>query len=147
MKATKTVIIILLTLTALAALTQTAHAQTTPTYENTQTWQKWVQAYKILAELSRADINVTQYTQKLRQALQAMEQGNYQQAQNIINQIIPQLQQLQANKENYILTENIKKYVTATTIFIIPLLFYYLFPRAYLKIFHRIRKKWTVIKA
>lgn len=142
MKPAKTVIIALMALTATAALT--ALAQTTPTYENTEAWSRWVQAYRILAELSKAGMNTTQYTQKLRQALQALRQGNYQQAQDILDQTTPELRQLHAQKESYILADNIRKYATVAAILSIPPLTYYLLPRAYVKTWYRLRKKWIM---
>lgn len=144
MKAAKATIIALAALVATAlaiAAAQTTHAQTQP-YEKTETWQKWLQAYGILNELSKTGMNITQYTQKLRQALQALHEGDYQQTENILNQILPELQQLQANAGNYILKTSAIKYLTAAAILSIPPITYYALPRAYLHIWYKTRRKW-----
>lgn len=143
MGAADRLVIAALVIAALAA--QAVEAQA-PADEGARVWQELVQAYRIVADLSQAGINTTEYVRELRQALQAIDGGDYGRAQEILDRVMPQLQSLEGQRDSYVLMSNARKYATAAAILAIPPLTYYLLPRAYLRIWYRLRRNRIVVR-
>lgn len=105
---------------------------------------RWVHAYSLVAELSRLGINVTRYVGELGKALHSIKSGDYDRAEQILDRIMPELEDLYAKKDTYVFSESIVKAALSAAILSLPLLFYYLFPKLYLLLWYRLRKKWVI---
>lgn len=129
-------------LASVTILGQVGSAATAPV--NSSVWNEWVQAYRMVAEISKAGMNVSIYTDRLREALEMIKEGNSSGAREILESVMPQLREAYLSKDNYVLTSTIKRYALASVVLATPLIFYYVFPRVYLEIWYRARKKWVI---
>ena len=109
-------------------------------------WDKWFRAYEIVVELSKAGMNISSYLPSLQEAYDYLEKGEYGSAENILDKILPGLTKLYEEKDSFVFWKNFKKVTLAVLIGSFPVLFYFFFPRIYLRIWYKVREKWVVGK-
>ncbi len=107
-------------------------------------WEKWLYAYSMVTELSRANINVTKYILILQESLDLLNRGECTKADSLLDGILPELENLYSQKDKYVFWSNIRKYGLAALIGSVPVFFYFFFPRIYLWIWYKTREKWVV---
>ena len=131
-------------LLALVAAAVIAHAASPLPQAGGNVWEKWVTAYRYVAELSEAGLNVSEYVQELREALQLIDQGDYGRAEEVTNQLLASLQQLSEEREAHAFLDTAGRYAAAAAVLSLPALFYYLFPRVYLWVWYSLRRRWVI---
>ncbi len=112
-------------------------------------WNKYLDLYRRTAVLAKRGINVSSIVVELRTVLELIEKGDNDslvKASNLLESIEEKVTKLEGEADNIVLMENLRKYSIVAAILSIPLLFYLLFPRLYLAIWFRARKRWTVEK-
>jgi len=123
----------------------------TPVYavDEDSLWNRYLELYKRTADLGRRGINVSSIVDELGIVLDLINNGdNYslKRASELLDNIENKLLPLERNADNILLMENLRKYSIVGAIMSIPLLFYLLFPRLYLAIWFRVRRRWVVEK-
>jgi len=113
--------------------------------EGQSVWDKWLYAYRLVIELSRSGINVSEHLELLNQSLHYIEIGDYDKASRILDQVIPELENDYIALGSYAFQENVRKYSIVAALLSLPPLFYYLFPRAYLEVWYRLKRNWIVV--
>lgn len=111
---------------------------------NSTIWQQWLDAYSKVSEMSRAGMNVSSYVFYLQQSLSLMQNGDLEKARALLESVIPQIDASYQQLGSFIFWKNAEKYLTVALIALIPVLFYIYFPRAYLSIWYRARRKWVI---
>lgn len=112
-------------------------------------WTKYLVLYRRTADLGRQGINVSSIVNELIIVLELINKGDkrsLERADELLNTIENKVINLERNADNILLVRNLKKYGIAAVMLSIPLLFYLLFPRLYLIIWFRIRRRWIVEK-
>lgn len=112
-------------------------------------WTKYLALYRRTADLGRKGINVSSIVNELIIVLELINKGDkrsLERADELLNTIENKIINLERNADNILLVKNLKKYGIAAVMLSIPLLFYLLFPRLYLTIWFRIRRRWIVEK-
>ena len=123
----------------------------TPVYavDEDSLWNRYLELYKRTADLGSRGINVSSIVDELGIVLDLINNGdNYslKRASELLDNIENKLLPLERNADNILLMENLRKYSIVGAIMSIPLLFYLLFPRLYLAIWFRVRRRWVVEK-
>lgn len=114
--------------------------------EDSRVWEKWLKAYNIVAELSRVGINVSKYIPVLQESLDLIKKGDVDNAEYLLDSLLPELTKLYDTKDSYVFWSNVRKYGLVAFIGTIPLLFYFFFPRLYLRIWYKTRQRWVIEK-
>lgn len=112
--------------------------------EDPRVWEKWLRAYNIVAELSRVGINVSKYIPVLQESLDLIKKGDADNAEHLLDNMLPELSKLYGMKDSHVFWNNVRKYGLAAFIGSLPLMFYFFFPRLYLRIWYRTRQKWVI---
>ena len=128
-----------------------AQILSTPVYavDKDSLWNRYLELYKRTADLGRRGINVSSIVDELGIVLELINNGDdysLKRASELLDSIEKKLVSLERNADNILLMENLRKYSTVGFIMSIPLLFYLLFPRLYLAIWFRVRRRWVVEK-
>lgn len=128
-----------------------AQILSTPVYavDKDSLWNRYLELYKRTADLGRRGINVSSIVDELGIVLELINNGDdysLKRASELLDNIENKLLSLERNADNILLMENLRKYSVVGAIMSIPLLFYLLFPRLYLAIWFRIRRRWVVEK-
>jgi len=123
----------------------------TPVYavDKDSLWNKYLELYTRTADLGRRGINVSSIVDELNIVLELIDKGDeysLDKADELLDTIENKITSLERNADNILLMENLRKYSVAGAIISIPLLFYLLFPRLYLAIWFRVRRRWIVEK-
>lgn len=107
-------------------------------------YQRWLNTYREVAVLGREGLNVSMLVEKLSRALVLIDRGRLDEALSIIDEVDRELR-VHRGKENYLLlTKHAYKVASILLIGSIPILFYIVFPRLYLEVWFRTRKRWIV---
>jgi len=128
-----------------------AQILSTPVYavDKDSLWNRYLELYKRTADLGRRGINVSSIVDELGIVLELINNGDdysLKRASELLDNIENKLLPLERNADNILLMENLRKYSIVGAIMSIPLLFYLLFPRLYLAIWFRVRRRWVVEK-
>ena len=128
-----------------------AQILSTPVYavDKDSLWSRYLELYERTADLGRRGINVSSIVDELSIVLELMNNGDdysLKRASELLDSIEKKLLSLERNADNILLMENLRKYSIVGFIMSIPLLFYLLFPRLYLAIWFRVRRRWVVEK-
>ena len=128
-----------------------AQILSTPVYavDKDSLWNRYLELYKRTADLGRRGINVSSIVDELGIVLELINNGDdysLKRASELLDSIEKKLVSLERNADNILLMENLRKYSIVGFIMSIPLLFYLLFPRLYLAIWFRVRRRWVVEK-
>ena len=128
-----------------------AQILSTPVYavDKDSLWNRYLELYRRTADLGRRGINVSSIVDELGIVLDLINNGDdysLKRAGELLDSIENKLLSLERNADNILLMENLRKYSIVGAIMSIPLLFYLLFPRLYLAIWFRIRRRWVVEK-
>lgn len=107
-------------------------------------YQKWLNTYREVAVLGKKGLNVSVLVEKLSRALTLINEGRLDDALSLIDEVNGDLRVLKEEEEYTLLTKNVYKAVSILLIGSIPVLFYIAFPRLYLEIWFRMRKRWIV---
>ena len=123
----------------------------TPVYavDKDSLWNRYLELYKRTADLGKRGINVSSIVDELGIVLELINNGDdysLKRANELLDSIEKKLLSLERNAGNILLMENLRKYSIVGLIMSIPLLFYLLFPRLYLAIWFRVRRRWVVEK-
>mgnify|MGYP000002775889 CR=1 FL=1 len=112
-------------------------------------WDRYLELYKRTADLGRKGVNVSSIVDELSIVLELIEnEDDYSlnRANELLDSIEEEISSLKMNADNILLMENLRKYSVVGALLSIPLLFYLLFPRLYLAIWFRVRRRWIVEK-
>ena len=89
-------------------------------------------------------VDISSIVQELNQAIKLWEQGEKDKALEILKNIKKEIQKLKSIANDIDLQYRIVKYIKIGIIISIPILIYFLLPRAYLYIWYRTRRKWII---
>lgn len=110
-------------------------------------WDRFLDLYMRTAILGRRGVDVSNIVGGLKKVLELLESGDItslEKASELMDEVERNIFFLERNADNMLLMENLRKYSTAGALLLIPLLFYYLFPRLYLALWFRVRRRWVV---
>ena len=102
---------------------------------------------KILGQLQyleSKDMNVTPLVHTLNKAIQLAEKGEYNKASKLLDTVEANTSKLIPLAEHHYHLVIARKAIAVAGILSIPILFYYGFPRLYLYIWFRLRRRWIV---
>ncbi|RLE91246.1 MAG: hypothetical protein DRJ55_05900 [Thermoprotei archaeon] len=105
--------------------------------------------YIRLVRLSEEGIDTRELVNLLSEALELLnneDNASSIKAQKIVSKVREAVEKLEAERPSIVISKNLSKYGTAAAIASIPVLFYLLFPRIYLELWYKTRRKWVVEK-
>lgn len=117
------------------------HSDTNP---NDPLLIKCMDLLRQLQDLHNKDINVTTLVQQLNEAVQLASEGKREQAKYIIDNVERNITKLQAIADHHYHVVLAYKAIEVGLILSFPVLFYFGFPRLYLYIWFRLRRRWIV---
>ncbi|MEM2021645.1 MAG: hypothetical protein QXP80_05420 [Zestosphaera sp.] len=106
--------------------------------------ERFFSLYSRVVDLSRKGVEVNQYTDPLNEVLRLLEAGDLDDATELMNLIEANLSRLEARADEIVLMKSVTKYSTVAAILAIPLLTYFLLPRAYVYAWFRSRRGWMI---
>ncbi len=111
---------------------------------NETVWQKWLYAYRLVTELSRNNINVSKYVPLLETAYLEIGRGDYDDANRILDEVIPELDSIHDSMGSILFIRNIRRIVVVVSLALVPVLFYFFFPRLYLYVWYYLHRRWLL---
>lgn len=108
--------------------------------------EKFVRTYVEVAKLGREGVDVKPLVQRLKEALEKINEGKVDDAGRILNDVSERLVTLKNEAPRILMMNSLEKYVSVAAILSIPLLTYFLLPRVYLELWFKARRKWVVEK-
>lgn len=108
---------------------------------------EFMSVYRDIVSLAKRGVDVSKLVHELSKVLDLINKGDSEsltKAKSMLIDISTQVKIIKSRANNIILINNIIKYGIAASIISIPILFYFLFPRIYLAIWFRIRRRWIV---
>lgn len=108
--------------------------------------EKIVEAYKILYKLSRMGVDVGDLVDRLDEAQKLLDKGDVVGAEKIIDGVLEDASRLEEEAGMIVFVNNVCKALTVSAIASIPVFTYFFFPRIYLELWYRLKKKWVVVK-
>lgn len=106
--------------------------------------ERFFSLYSRVVDLSRKGVEVSQYADPLNEVLRLLEVGDLDDATKLMNLIEANLSRLEARADEIVLMKSVTKYSTVAAILAIPLLTYFLLPRAYVYAWFRSRRRWMI---
>jgi len=97
-----------------------------------------------LQGLSEKGINVTSIALELNETIALIQDGKIGEAEAKLTEIQSNVSNLEAVAQDRYLTMMAEKYGEVAAFLSIPVLFYIFFPRIYLRIWFRMRRRWAV---
>jgi len=97
-----------------------------------------------LQALSEKGINVSSLTSELNEAVSMLQDGEVDAALNLLDRVESKVRGLEATADSYYMYSTIARYAWVATVLSTPVLFYLLFPRIYVYIWFKIRKRWIM---
>ncbi|MEM0015073.1 MAG: hypothetical protein QXX81_07540 [Zestosphaera sp.] len=107
--------------------------------------ERFISIYSRVADLGRKGIDVSQYVEALDEVLELLKVGDISRAEEIMDSISTNLSSVESKVGEILLVNNLKRYGTALTLLITPLLTYLLLPRVYIYLWFRSRRKWVIV--
>ena len=108
---------------------------------------EFMNVYRDVVSLARRGIDVSKLVHELSKVLDLINRGDSEsltKARSMLIDISNQVEMIKSRASNVILINNIIKYSTVASIISIPILFYFLFPRIYIALWFRIRRRWII---
>ena len=108
---------------------------------------EFMNVYRDVVSLARRGIDVSKLVHELSKVLDLINRGDSEsltKARSMLIDISNQVEMIKSRASNVILINNIIKYGTVASIISIPILFYFLFPRIYIALWFRIRRRWII---
>jgi len=105
----------------------------------------FIEVYRKILEAHRRGIYVDDLVNRAAEALELYEGGNTEEAYEILSNVSSRLDALLAAPSPQPLLAAVK-YVAVAGILSVPIAFYFAFPRLYLRVWFRYRRRWVVKK-
>jgi len=99
---------------------------------------------KKLQILSEKGINVSKLVEELNEVVMIVQRGDLESARIKLVTIEDEILKLEAEADRYYIVSTIMRYAKVVGILVIPIIFYLLFPRIYLYIWFRSRRRWVL---
>jgi hypothetical protein len=112
--------------------------------EQEEYMDKALDLLKRLQVLSRKGMNVTGLVNELNKTMGLIQDGKIDSARIKLKEIEAKVSILEEKADTYYVWNTIYKYTEIASILSIPPLFYLLFPRIYLYLWFKLRKRWIV---
>ncbi len=141
MNKTSHVSLIIIVVLVLIAST-TLNAASAPSRE--EILERSLNILKRLQYLESRHENVTQLVNQVNTAVQLAQKGNISTAEKILDNVEANVSRLETGAETHYKIYIAVKTAEVATVLSIPVLFYYGFPRLYLYIWFRVRRRWQV---
>lgn len=106
--------------------------------------EKIVELYREIVYFAKNGLEVSHLVGKLDKVLELMHRGDNNIAREILVEIEQDVKKLRSEAPNAILYKRISKSIIIGLLVLIPITFYVLFPRIYLCIWFKTRRKWVV---
>lgn len=97
-----------------------------------------------IQKLAGKNINVTDLTVQLNESLRLLQEGRITEAESLLERLEDEVAVLEASADTYYMWGIIMKYVRVALVLSIPLLFYLFFPRLYIYLWFRLRRRWVI---
>jgi len=97
-----------------------------------------------LQALSEKGINVSSLTSELNEAVSMLQDGEVDTALNLLDRVESEVRGLEATADSYYMYSTIARYARVVAVLSTPVLFYLLFPRIYIYIWFKTRKRWIM---
>jgi len=107
---------------------------------------KIVEAYKILYRISKMGVDVGDLVDRLDEAQKLLDKGDVAGAEKIIDEVLENASRLEEEAGMIVFVNNVCKALTVSAIASIPIFTYFFFPRIYLELWYRLKRKWVVVK-
>ncbi|MCS7108348.1 MAG: hypothetical protein NZ911_03030 [Sulfolobales archaeon] len=108
---------------------------------------EFLSIYEELVRLSQLGINVDDLVKDLSMALELINDGSGEsltKAKSILEDVRRRLEVVRSKANYEVIYKNLIKYSSVAILALIPLATYYLLPRAYLRIWFMVRRRWVV---
>ncbi|AFL66811.1 hypothetical protein [Desulfurococcus amylolyticus] len=105
------------------------------------------EALSLLARIQRLagkNINVTDLTVQLNESLRLLQEGRITEAKSLLDRLEDEVAVLEASADTYYMWGIIMKYMRVALVLSIPLLFYLFFPRLYIYLWFRLKRRWVI---
>ena len=106
--------------------------------------EKVEEAFIILESLSREGMNVSEPIHLLNSALALYRENKTEEAEKLLKQALERLRELENELPSYKFWRDLKLYSSIVVMALIPIAFYYFFPRVYAFSWYKTRRKWVV---
>jgi len=97
-----------------------------------------------LQALSEKGINVSSLTSELNEAVSMLQDGEVDAALNLLDRVENEVCGLEATVDSYYMYSTIARYARVAAVLSTPVLFYLLFPRIYVYIWFKARRRWIM---
>jgi hypothetical protein len=97
-----------------------------------------------IQKLAGKNINVTDLTVQLNESLMLLQEGRITEAKSLLDRLENEVAVLEASADTYYMWGIIMKYLRVALALSIPLLFYLFFPRLYIYLWFRLRRRWVI---
>jgi len=97
-----------------------------------------------LQVLSEKGVNVSKLVEELNEALDLAQAGDLESAKSKLASVEDEVSRLEAEADRYYAVSTAVKYAKVVGLLLIPVAFFFLFPRVYLYIWFRSRRRWVV---
>ncbi len=112
-------------------------------------WSELTDLFAKTVELGRQGIDVSEITHNLSQALSLISKGDdrsLEEASQILSHVRDEITRIDENKWRILLINDATKYSLVALILSVPVLTYFLLPRAYVIVWFKTRRRWVVEK-
>ena len=93
-------------------------------------------------KLGKECVNVTDIVSEMNIAIKYIDNGQYDNADKLLNKIDSQVTHLEDISGNILFWSNFWRYFTVAVLLSIPVLTYFILPRLYITIWYRLRRRW-----
>jgi len=97
-----------------------------------------------LQALSEKGLNVSKLAEELNEALDLAQAGDLESAKSKLASVEDEVSRLEAEADRYYAVSTAVKYAKVVGLLLIPVAFFFLFPRVYLYIWFKSRRRWVV---
>ncbi len=97
-----------------------------------------------IKELSKMEVNVTGLVHELNKSIALLQEGRREEARQILDELNDSVSRYEDAARSHYLRVRLYKYSIVWGLLSIPVLFYLLFPRIYLYLWFRWRRRWIV---
>ena len=97
-----------------------------------------------LQALEEAGFNVTSLAEEVNRAIRLAEEGRTGEARAVLDQVEARIAELEAQAPGHARAQELRLYLEAIALALIPVAGYLLIPRAYLYLWARLRRDWVV---
>ena len=137
----KIAVLVAATIVVLSLASQQAYASLDP---GDPLLQEAMDLLSRIQELDRMEVNVSSLVHELNASIALLQEGRRAEAQKLLDDLNERVNQYESTAAGHYLRVRLYRFLTVGILLSIPVLFYLLFPRIYLYLWFRWRRRWII---